>query len=326
VPLEIPDLSGAPVEPDANATRDDATHDDDRGSAKFDDAVQRDLDLVDVDWTILPDGVRAARFLAPSGELAILEAGVAGNPRVVLVPGVTGSKEDFSLMVPPLVEAGFHVLAFDMAGQYESAAAGPEHLSPPSAHYDHELFVNDLLAILESAPGAAHVLGYSFAGTVAQIAFTQRPELFASLTLLSTPPEYGQGFRGVKRIGWISGLTTGRIGAALMIWGVKQNFTHVPPGRLAFVRKRFDVTRRASVADIISLMKRSPDLGAQLATSTVPKLVAVGEHDLWPLALHRNLAETIGAKIAVYRTGHSPCETAPNQLVRDLLALYASSE
>jgi pimeloyl-ACP methyl ester carboxylesterase len=282
-----------------------------------------DSAIPDIDWTKLPADARAITFAAPSGDLAVVEGGEVGNPRVVLVPGVTGSKEDFFLMLPLLVDAGFHVLAYDMAGQYESAAAGPEHLRPPQRHYDHELFVLDLIAILESAPGAAHVLGYSFAGTVAQISLSRRPELFASLTLLSSPPQSGQGFRGVKRIGWFSGLTTGRVGAALMIWGVRNNFTHVPARRLAFVRHRFAFTRRSSVEDIISLMKHAPDLVDVLAASSIPKLVAVGEHDLWPTALHRDFAESIGASLAIYATGHSPCETAPNQLVRDLLALYA---
>lgn len=287
------------------------------------DAIDLDLAIPDLDWTVLPDGVHARRFAAPSGELALVECGRESDPRVVLVPGVTGSKEDFFLMMPLLAAAGFHVTAYDMAGQYESANAGPEFLSPPRAHYDHELFVGDLLAVLESEGAPVHVLGYSFAGTVAQLAYVRRPDLFLSLTLLSAPPQPGQGFRGVKRIGWISGMTTGRIGAALMIWGVRQNFTHVPPGRLAFVRHRFAFTRRSSVADIISLMKRAPDLTASLAAADIPKLVAVGEHDLWPLTLHRELAEAIGATLAVYQTGHSPCETAPNQLVRDLLALYS---
>jgi pimeloyl-ACP methyl ester carboxylesterase len=288
-----------------------------------DEALELDIALPDIDWTILPEGARASRFAAPSGELAMVEAGEPGNPRVVLVPGVTGSKEDFFLMLPLLTAAGYHVLTYDMAGQYESASAGPENLTPPRRRYDHDLFVSDLVAVLESAPGAAHVLGYSFAGTVSQIAFARRPELFASLTLLSAPPQSGQGFRGVKRIGWFSGLTTGRIGAALMIWGVKENFTHVPPGRLAFVRHRFGFTRRSSVANIISLMKRAPDLEGVLAAAAIPKLVAVGEHDLWPLELHRALAKNIGAELAIYSTGHSPCETAPHQLVLDLLDLYA---
>jgi pimeloyl-ACP methyl ester carboxylesterase len=286
-------------------------------------AVQLDLALPDIDWTEPPGGVITSIFEAPSGPLAVVSCGVAGNPRVVLIPGVTGSKEDFFLMMPLLADAGFHVLSYDMAGQYQSAAAGPENLDPPRKHYDHDLFVTDLLAILESVPGPVHVLGYSFAGTVAQMALSRRPDLFATLTLLSAPPQSGQGFRGVKRIGWFSGLTTGRIGAALMIWGVRQNFTHVPPGRLRFVRDRFLVTRRSSVADIISLMKRAPALDDVLAASGIPLLVAVGEHDLWPSDLHRQFADRIGAALAVYPTGHSPCETTPHQLVDDLLALYA---
>jgi pimeloyl-ACP methyl ester carboxylesterase len=57
----------------------------------------------------------------------------------------------------------------------------------------------------------------------------------------------------------------------------------------------------------------------QLAASAIPKLVAVGSHDLWPLELHQQFAEAIGADLAIYQTGHSPCETTPHQLVRDML-------
>ena len=67
------------------------------------------LRVSDLDWTVLPEGVSRSRFEAPSGALAVIEAGRPGNPRVVLVPGVTGSKEDFVLMLPLLADAGFHV-------------------------------------------------------------------------------------------------------------------------------------------------------------------------------------------------------------------------
>ena len=278
-----------------------------------------DDSIPDIDWSVLPDGADLSYFDAPSGRLATISMGTVGNPRAVLVPGVTGSKEDFALMLPLLAEAGYHALSYDMAGQYQSADAGP----PPGSRYTHELFVGDLIAVLESGDGPAHVLGYSFAGTVAQIALSRRPELFASLTLLSCPPQPGQGFRGVKRIGPISHLTTGRIGASLMIWGLYNNYTHVPPGRQAFVEHRLGFTNRSSVADIIMLMKHAPDLREMLRAWGGPKLVAVGEHDLWPLSLHARFASRIGAKIAVYRTGHSPCETTPHQLVRDMLELYA---
>ncbi len=222
-------------------------------------------------------------------------------------------------MLPLLAQAGFHVLSYDMAGQYESASAGPA-----AGHYDHDLFVADLLALLRSAATPVHVLGYSFAGTVAQLTLTRSPELFASLTLLSCPPEPGQAFRGVKRIGPITRLTTGRIGAALMIWGLHRNVTRVPPGRQAFVEHRLRFTKRSSVNDIIMLMKHTPDLRATLHDWPHPKLIAVGEHDLWPTALHRDFAERIAARFVSYPTGHSPCETTPHQLVDDLLDLYAS--
>ena len=288
-----------------------------------DEAFKLDSLLPDRDWTVLPEGVTAFRFAAPSGSLAAIQAGRAGNPRVVLAPGVTGSKEDFVLMMPDLAAAGFHVVAYDMAGQYESSAAGPENLVPPTRHYTHDLFVSDLLAMLESSPGPAHVLGYSFAGTVTQIALTRRPELFLSLTLLSAPPQSGQGFRGMKGVGSFSGLAPASLGAGFMLLGLQLNVVRVPPGRASFVRLRLQQTRRRSVSDIIGLMKHAPDLNVRMAGATLPKLVAVGEHDLWPVELHRELATAIGATLAVYPTGHSPCETSPNQLVRDLLALYA---
>ncbi len=284
------------------------------------DAASLDAALPDIDWRALPDGAERGWIDAPSGRLATLSMG--SGPRVVLVPGVTGSKEDFSLMLPLLAAAGFRAESYDMAGQYESAEAGP----PPGSHYDHRLFVDDLLFVLASGTTPVHVLGYSFAGTVAQLALAERPELFASLTLLSTPPQPGQGFRGVKRLGPFTDLATGRVGAALMIWGVWNNFTKVPPGRLAFVRERFSLTRRSSVADIIMLMKHAPDVRGTVAAADIPKLVAVGEHDLWPLKLHAENAESLGARLAVYRTGHSPCETTPHQLVRDLLELYARAD
>ncbi|GAA2125751.1 alpha/beta hydrolase [Arthrobacter humicola] len=294
------------------------------GSALVDEAARRDAALGDVDWASLPEGAVRGAFEAPSGRLATISMGTPGNPRVLLIPGATGSKEDFVLMLPGLAAAGYFVLSCDIAGQFESAAAGPENLVPPRAHYDYDLFTNDLIAMLDAEAGPAHVVGYSFAAIVAQLAFTRRPEKFRSLTLISCPPEPGQSFRGVQRVGRVSRWVNPRIGAALMIWGIRINVAHVAPNRLRFVRYRFRFTRRSSVSDIIGLMQHAPDLRAALAAASLPKFVTVGEHDLWPLALHRRFAQSIGARIAVYRGGHSPSETSPYQMSRDLIALYGS--
>ena len=285
-----------------------------------DEAERLDRALEDRDWTIPAPGSVASRFAAPSGDLAVVSLGDPSHPRIVLVPGVSGSKEDFVLMLPVLAEAGYFVQAFDLAGQYESGRAGP----PRGRRYDYDLFVNDVVAFLE-AGAPAHVLGYSFAGTIAQLVLVARPDLVRSLTLLATPPEPGNGFRGVRGLGPFTFLAGGRVGAALMTWGIRTNKNHVPPLRLDFVRMRFAHTSRRSMEDIIRLMKRAPDVRDAVAAAPVPKLVAVGSHDLWPTELHAAFAERIGARLVVYPTGHSPCETAPHQLARDMIALVESA-
>ncbi len=279
-----------------------------------------DRALPDRDWTVLPEGTREFRFPAPSGSLASTELGVPGQPRVVLVPGATGSKEDFILLAPLLADAGYFVQSYDLAGQYESAAAGPSEDIP----FGYDLFVADMVAFLEAGTTPAHVLGYSFAGIVAELALAQRPELFGSLALLGAPPTPGQTFRNVRVIGALSRVVSARTIATLLIWGLKRNLNRAPPCRVALVRMRFDYTSRRSIDDIVRLMMHSPDLLPVLARSAIPKLIAVGHHDLWPEALHRDFAERIGAELRVYRSGHSPCETTPHQLARDLLALYVA--
>ncbi len=292
-----------------------------------DEAAARDAALLDRDWSQLPDGARQRIVDAPSGALALIEAGDPAHPRVLLVPGVTGSKEDFAIMVPLLVHAGYFVQSYDLAGQYQSAGAGPENLAPPRPRYDQDLFVDDMIAVLEQGlPNGdgqpAHLLGYSFAGTVAAIVTLRRPDLVLSLALLSAPPLAGQAFRGVKRIGWLSRVLTPHAGARLMVFGIRHNLIPVAPGRVRFVRERFALTRQASIDDVIGLMTRTPDLRAELRTAGIPGLIAVGEHDLWPLEQHAAFAAAVNSRLAVYRTGHSPCETTPHQLVRDLVELY----
>ncbi|WP_104054300.1 MULTISPECIES: alpha/beta fold hydrolase [unclassified Arthrobacter] len=291
----------------------------------LDDAQRLDAQLGEINWAMPPAGSVDRPFSAPSGTLAMRTMGAPADPPVVLVPGAMGSKEDFSLMMPILAAAGYYVISFDLAGQYESAGAGPENLTPPQSHYEYDLFVNDVLTVLDSLSGPAHVLGYSFAGIVSQIALTRRPDLFRSLCLLSCPPVPGQSFRTVSRVGRFSPLVNDKMQAGLIVWGIRKNFVGVPASRMDFISHRFDYTRNDSLRDIVGLMKRSPDLRAALKAAPQPKLVAVGRADVWPQYLHYSFAESIGARFAAYGAGHGPCEDAPHQLSRDLLALYASA-
>ena len=289
----------------------------------IDEAVARDRAIPDLDWRVFPEGTERDVFPAPSGGLARFSLGGAGRDRVVLLPGATGSKEDFTLMFPLLAAAGYRVESYDLAGQFESHAAGPENLDPPRTKYDYRLFIDDLVAVLEAGRTPVHVLGYSFAGLVAQLALAERADLFASLTLMSSPPATGQVFRGVKRVGWLISRMTPHQAAGVMIWGITGNLNRVPPQRFAFVRSRFELTRRASIEDIAGTAMHTPDVTAAVRAASIPKLVAVGAHDLWPTAQHAAYAALIGARLAVYETGHAPCETAPHQLVRDMLRTFS---
>ncbi len=284
-------------------------------------AAALDAEIGDVDWTSPVPGVTSSRFAAPSGSLAVVSAGDSQHPRVVLVPGVTGSKEDFNLMFPLLADAGYFVQSLDLAGQYQSHEAGPD----AGEHFTYDLFVDDLVAFLDSG-APAHLLGYSFAGIVAQLVATRRPDLVRSLTLLTTPPASGNVFRTMRWLGPLAPFANPRGGASLMLWGITTNKNRVQPKRLEFVRSRFAYTDRKSVDDVIRLMLAAPDVRTSVRELTMPKLVAVGMRDLWPMQAHQRFAHGIGAEFSAYDTGHSPCETTPHQLTADLLVHYARAD
>jgi pimeloyl-ACP methyl ester carboxylesterase len=289
------------------------------------DPEQSDAALPDIDWTRLPAGATRFWRQVPSGRLAALAAGLPGRPRIVLAPGVTGSKEDFHFLFPLFAAAGYRVESYDAAGQYESAEAGPERLHPPRRHYDYDLFVDDLLAIIEQGATPVHLLGHSFQGVVAQLVAVRRPDLVRSLTLLSSPPVAGDALRRLRQYGPASP----SLPAAALAWivrrGILANAQHVLPRRQRFVTARFGLTRIDSHRDSMRLLRRVPDVRSSLRGTGIPILDAVGARDLWPVGLQRRYAAEIGADLRVYPGGHSPCETTPHELGRDMLALFEAT-
>ena len=71
-----------------------------------------------------PDPVRRVSVQTGRGAFAALEAipgsGVCERQPALLLPGYTGSKEDFLTVLQPLAAAGRRVVAVDMRGQYET--------------------------------------------------------------------------------------------------------------------------------------------------------------------------------------------------------------
>lgn len=302
-----------------------SVHPEEAAFSELSEAARLDAALGPIDWSALPAASLRDTVSAPSGDLARVTLGPENGERVVLVPGATGSKEDFTLMLPLFAQAGYRVESFDMSGQYESGAAGPENLDPPQRRYTLELFADDLIAVLEAGPAPAHVLGYSYAAVVAQAVAAARPELFSTLTLLSPPPISGQALRGFKVLGPLSPFVSGRALGPVLIAALRWNVHRAPRDRAVFVRARFDRTRRSSVGDLLALLKQVPDLAEPLRVSGIPMLVAIGGHDLWPTSAHEAFAESLGARMLVLDTGHSPCETAPHQLTAAMLELIGGA-
>src|SRR5271168_5376668 len=107
----------------------------------------------------LPEGTRPGIVETARGAFAVLDAMPAAGPcelgTVLLVPGYTGSKEDFIAILGPLAAAGRRVVAADLRGQYQTAGT-----DDPDTYQPGELGAD--VASLFAAVQAEHLLGHSF--------------------------------------------------------------------------------------------------------------------------------------------------------------------
>src|SRR5436305_957484 len=140
----------------------------------------------------LPPGAGPRTFATARGPIAAVEARPDSSPPqdqpsqhrapAVLVPGFTGSKEDFLPTLGPLAQGGWKVVAYDQRGQYETG--GP---TDPGA-YTVPALADDLIAVVDDLGTPVHLVGHSFGGIVARAAVINRPDAFRSLTLLGSCP------------------------------------------------------------------------------------------------------------------------------------------
>lgn len=259
------------------------------------------------------EGVPVQLVHAAGARIGYLSVGA--GPAALLVPGYTGSKEDFGPLLAPLAAAGHRVVALDLRGQLDSPGAGP------ADSYDPSGLAADILGVLDALGLApVHLVGHSYGGLVARAAVLARPEAFASLTLLSSGPSALGGARARLMSRLRSDLVEGgtaRVGALLRAAGGDD-----------FEIERFEAGDATGLLGMGDALLAEPDLVDELAKTLaaqgIPALVACGAaDDAWPPAVQREMADRLGVPFAlVAGAGHSPAIDQPAAtaaLILDLL-------
>ncbi len=291
----------------------------------------------------LPDGVRRTTIRTSRGMFAALEAipasGVCERDAALLVPGYTGSKEDFAFILNLLADRSRRVTAIDMRGQFESAAAADP------ADYAAPALGADLLAVM-AATGARHLVGHSYGGLIAReamLAGEQARSIAASLTLMSSGPGALTGSRAAELNAMLSAVgadgqelpdaATLRDGVAA-VW---QTYLEpqavaggVPAPLIAFLRRRMLGTDPVGLVLMAKHMLAAPDRTAELArlASILPMLVIYGEEDnAWSPAAQEDMARRLGARRhCIPAAMHSPAVEAPATTASALTQFWDATE
>ena len=280
----------------------------------------------------LPDGARRGTVATARGEFAVLDAMPAAGPcergPALLVPGYTGSKEDFTAVLGPLAAAGRRVVAVDLRGQYQTS--GPDD---PDAYGLGELGAD--VAALVSELGAAHLLGHSFGGLVAREAVLGgcRP---ASLTLLSSGPAALSGPRAEELhfvLSYLDGTPAAGLGAKVAeIWQgqlrPQAEAAGVTGPVLAFLEERMLASNPTGLVTMATHLLKAEDKTAALAACGIPGFVLYGEDDnAWTPGQQQDMAVRLGAeRTCIPGAAHSPNAEAPATTADALTRFWNAAE
>ena len=257
---------------------------------------------------VLPAGVEAVTLETSRGSFAAHTIRTDGaSAHVLLIPGWTGSKEDFTAFLPLLAEAGLDATTYDQRGQYETLGA-------PDDDYSLNGFAVDALALSTMAGGASHILGHSFGGLVAQQAAVIDPSQVASLSLLCTGPG-ALGDSPTRPLGSlvraIGSMSLAEIRATL------PRDPSLPPDIAEFLDKRFTSNAPASLQAMTQLLTDAPDIIDEVAATGLPFWVGRGaDDDAWPHDVQAAMAKRLDTEIHVVEdAAHSPAVENPEGLL-----------
>ncbi|MEU0580517.1 alpha/beta hydrolase [Streptomyces griseoincarnatus] len=257
------------------------------------------------------------RLPTTRGEFAVLDvpprAGVPERGTVLLLPGYTGSKEDFTLVLEPLAARGYRAVAVDGRGQHGSDGPADDE----SAYAQDEL-AKDVLAQARAFDAPVHLVGHSMGGQVARAAVLLDHTPFRSLTLVSS---------GAARISASQEQRVTLLRDALAVMSMEECWEAIlamgPPeevggpargiGGPEQLQKRWLSTKPAQLLATGRQLCAESDRVAELAAVPLPFHVLSGSHDdTWPVAGLDAMARRLEARRTVVDgAGHTPMTDHP---------------
>ena len=235
---------------------------------------------------------------------------------ILMIPGFSGSKEDFVAIMPTLSSLGWHCFAIDQYGQPATFGSNNEN------DFTMDLYAQDVIDIANSFPEPIHILGHSFGGLVSQVAVSKSIKSFASITLMCSGP----GALPRNRWGGLPRLVKATDKYKMStIWFLK-TVAEKMVGYRKFSRKvrkwrrqRWIKTNPFSIKSMGNLLMHTEPISEKLIKTfeknQIPVLVLTGEKDdIWPLDVQQKMAQMLNGKyIEIFGAGHSPAREMPNE-------------
>jgi pimeloyl-ACP methyl ester carboxylesterase len=284
---------------------------------------------------VMPQCVRRIDLPLPSGPIAALEARPEhpAAATALLVPGFTGSKEDFLPLLEPLADAGVRALAVDQRGQCDSPGLA-DPAGYPANGFGTGAFGSDIRALVRvlaaNGSGPVHLLGHSFGGYAVREALlgagADSPLPLASVTVLDSGPASVTAKGSRDRLELLLSVE-GRL-TLRQIHELSPVDDHDDPQVREFLLHRWLSNDPASLFAMARQLRDEPDrtdqLRALLTAWELPCLVATGaEEDVWSAELLQDTAIRLGAAFVVIPdAGHSPNTQQPGLLSKALLEFW----
>lgn len=279
-----------------------------------------------------PHGARTVTVDSALGPLtawradADRSAAVEGPPATaVLLPGYSGSKEDFAPLVDAIAAAGIGVLALDLPGQYESPGPETEADYRPGALGP---VVAGIVADEAAAGRRVLLLGHSFGGLVARATVLAGAPVHGLTLMDSGPGELPMGGRRTQLDILEPVLRRRGIDAVVALRDASGEWSSTDPEVVALLRERL---RRSAVAGLLGMgdaLRSEPDRTAELVAAVrarrVPCLIVCGvDDDAWPVSTQRTMADRLEAEFAsIPHAAHAPNVENPTALLDVLVPTW----